>query len=172
MPAPRVRNAEIIAAMLTNFDRDPAPDALRISIVAVGTQGQPLAVDGYLRAELHGERRNVSDASPRFEVLERWTQSVDAADFIHGIATYCLPFRQTAPEWEVDIAPDAEVTVRLGAAGHGNYAAAAPVLLRRFNPLRDDLQQYHGTRFLPNEPYQRPLGPFGERAGLWQWWAQ
>lgn len=165
---PRVRNLEIIDAGLVNLDRDVEPDGLSVTIVAVGFDGAPVAVRGTLRAELHGERRSVEDPAPRFEELGRWTQRVRSEDFVEGVATYCLPFRSASPQWEFDIMPDAVLTVQLGASGHGNYAASAPVALRHFNPLRDELQQWEGTRFLPNEV----RGDFrGEReAGMWLWW--
>jgi hypothetical protein len=167
---PRVRNLEIVATGLVNLDRDVEPDGLSVTIVAVGFDGAPVAVRGTLRAELHGERRSVDDPAPVFEELGRWTQRVRSEDFVEGAATYCLPFRSVAPEWEFDVMPDAVLTVQLGASGHGNYSASAPVALRRFNPLRDELQQRLGTRFLPNEI----RGEFrGEQdAGMWLWWGR
>jgi hypothetical protein len=169
----RVRNLEVVGAGLVNLDRDVAPDGLSVSIVAVGYDGLPVAVRGNLRAELHGERRSVGDPAPRFDELGRWSQRVRSEDFVDGVATYCLPFRGTAPEWEFDIMPDAVLTVQLGATGHGNYSASAPVALRKFNPLRDDLQQWEGTRFLPNElGGWRPQAPLGGREGMWLWWGR
>jgi hypothetical protein len=169
----RVRNLEVVGAGLVNLDRDVAPDGLSVSIVAVGFDGLPVAVRGTLRAELHGERRSVGDPAPRFDELGRWTQRVRSEDFVDGVATYCLPFRGTAPEWEFDIMPDAVLTVQLGATGHGNYSGSAPVVLRKFNPLRDNLQQWEGTRFLPNEVQGwRPQAPFGRREGMWLWWGR
>ncbi|HEX6963193.1 MAG TPA: hypothetical protein VF175_15105 [Lacipirellula sp.] len=167
---PRVRNLDIIAAGLVNLDRDVEPDGLSVTIVAVGFDGAPVAVRGTLRAELHGERRSVDDPTPRFAELGRWTDRVQSEDFVEGAATYCLPFRSVAPQWEFDVMPDAVLTVQLGATGHGNYSASAPVVLRHFNPLRDELQQWRGTRFLPNEV----RGAFrGEQApGMWLWWGR
>jgi hypothetical protein len=167
---PRVRNLEIVAAGLVNLDRDVEPDGLAVTIVAVGFDGAPVAVRGSLRAELHGERRSVEDPAPRFEELGRWSERVRSEDFVEGAATYCLPFRSVAPEWEFDVVPDAVLTVQLSATGHGNYSASAPVALRHFNPLRDELQQWQGTRFLPNEV----RGEFrGEaRSGMWLWWGR
>jgi hypothetical protein len=127
-----------------------------------------------LRAELFGESGALSrDRQPEFGVLDRWSQRVRAEDFVDGVATYCLPFRRAAPEWQFDLLPDAVLTVQLGATGHGNFSATAPVVLREFNPLRDDLQQHRGTRFLPNEVQgRRPQDPFGAELGQWQWWAR
>ena len=163
----RVRNLNVVSACLVNLDRDVAPDGIEVSIVAVGDDGAPVAVRGSLRAELFGESGALSrERQPEFGVLDRWSERVRAEDFVDGVATYCLPFRRAAPEWQFDLLPDAVLTVQLGATGHGNFSATAPVVLREFNPLRDDLQQHRGTRFLPNEVQGwRPQDPFGAELG-------
>jgi hypothetical protein len=170
----RVRNLDVVSACLVNLDRDMAPDGIEVSIVAVGDDGAPVAVRGSLRAELFGESGALSrDRQPEFGVLDRWSERVRAEDFVDGVATYCLPFRRAAPEWQFDLLPDAVLTVQLGATGHGNFSATAPVVLREFNPLRDDLQQHRGTRFFPNEVQGwRPQDPFGAELGRWQWWGR
>ncbi len=170
----RVRNLDIVAACLVNLDRDVAPDGIEVSVVAVGDDGAPVAVRGSLRAELFGESGALTrERQPEFGVLDRWSERVRAEDFVDGVATYCLPFRRAAPEWQFDLLPDAVLTVQLGATGHGNFSATAPVVLREFNPLRDDLQQHSGTRFLPNEVEGwRPQDPFGAELGRWQWWGR
>jgi hypothetical protein len=168
----RVRNIEIVAAGLVNLDRDVEPDGIEVALVALGFDGLPVAVRGSFRAELHGERRSVGDPAPRIEELGRWTQRVQSEDFVDGVATYCLPFRTVSPEWEFDVLPDAVITVQLGATGHGNFSASAPLALRSFNPLRDDLQQWEATRFLPNETHGRDPRMLGWPAGLWQWWGR
>jgi hypothetical protein len=169
----RVRNLDVVSACLMNLDRDVAPDGIEVSIVAVG-DGAPVAVRGSLRAELFGESGAAGrERQPEFGVLDRWSERVRAEDFVDGVATYCLPFRRAAPEWQFDLLPDAVITVQLGATGHGNFSATAPVVLREFNPLRDDLQQHRGTRFLPNEVEGwRPQDPFGAEPGRWQWWGR
>jgi len=167
----RVCNLEIIGASLVNLDRDVEPDGIEVTIAAVGDDGEPLAVRGTLRAELYGERRPLEEPGPDFDELGRWTERVRPEDFIDGVATYELPFRATAPEWQFDLLPDAVLTVQLGAAGHGNFAASAPIVVRPFNPLRDDLQHDRGTRFLPTELRgSPPLGRFGPQHGRWLHW--
>jgi hypothetical protein len=170
----RVRNLNVVSACLVNLDRDVAPDGIEVSIAAVGDDGAPVAVRGSLRAELFGETGALSrERQPEFGVLDRWSERVRAEGFVDGVATYCLPFRRAAPEWQFDLLPDAVITVQLGATGHGNFSATAPVALREFNPLRDDLQQHRGTRFLPNEVQGwRPQDPFGAELGRWQWWGR
>jgi hypothetical protein len=167
----RVRNLEIVGAVLANLDRDVEPDGIEVTIAAVGDDGEPLAVRGTLRAELYGERRPLEEPGPDFDELARWSERVRPEDFIDGVATYELPFRTTAPEWEFDLLPDAVLTVQLGAAGHGNFAASTPIVVRPLNPLRDDLQHDRGTRFLPTELHgSPPLGRFGPQHGRWLHW--
>jgi hypothetical protein len=167
-----VRNIEIVDACLVNLDRDVEPDGLTVSIAAIGDDGTPLAVRGSLQARLFGERRPADSSIDVFEQLHDWTQPVAATDFVDGVATYELRFRKTAPEWEFDLLPDAVLDVRLGAFGHGNYAASSPVLVRAFNPLRDNLQLRGRTRFLPHELHGRnPSSTPQYRDGLWfNWW--
>jgi hypothetical protein len=164
---------EIVSAELVNLDRDVEPDGIEVSIAAVGERGLPLAVRGSFRATLVGERRPATSGEVQFGELGRWTQRVRPEDFVDGVATYDLRFRATAPEWEFDVAPDAILTVELGAAGHGHYAASAPVALRQFNPLRDQMQLYRDSRFAPAELHgPPPLGHFGPQHGRWQFWAR
>lgn len=170
---PRVRNIEILAVGLVNVDRDVEPDGLEVTIAAIGDDGRPMSVRGNLAAELTGERRSLERPEVEFNTLGRWSEPVRHSDFVEGATTYILPLRMTAPEWEFDLLPDAVLTVRLGAAGHGNFAASAPVLLREFSPLRDNLQQAWGTRFTPGElTGRRPLNRFGPQRGLWLHWTR
>jgi hypothetical protein len=170
--ARHVRNLEIVCAELVNLDRDVEPDGIEVSIAALGARGLPLAVRGSLRATLVGERRRATSSEIEFGELGRWTQRVRPEDFVDGVATYDLRFRATTPEWEFDIAPDAILTVELGATGHGHYAASAPVALRQINPLRDQMQLYRNSRFAPVELHGPPLGHFGPQHGRWQFWAR
>ena len=92
---------------------------------------------------------------------------------MEGVATYRLPFRTVAPEWEFDLLPDAVLSVTLGASGHGNFQAATPVVVRPFNVLRDNLQQWRGTRFLPQEaPGRAPVNRLTPVDGLWLHWTR
>ena len=171
--APRARCVEITSLGLVNLDRDAEPDGLEVCITAIGDDGLPMAVRGNLRATLSGERRRAETAGVEFSELGRWTQRVRSEDFVEGTATYQLPFRTVAPEWEFDLLPDAMLSIVLGASGHGNFHASAPLVVRPFNPLRDNLQQERGTRFLPHEaPGRPPLNGFGPEHGLWLHWTR
>lgn len=169
----RVRNVEILDARLVNLDRDVEPDGLQVTIAAIGEDGLPMAVRGNLTAQLAGEKRPAMVAGAYFDELDRWSERVEPEDFIDGLACYTFKFRRTAPEWQFDLLPDALLTVKLGAYGHGNFAASAPVVLRKLNPLRDNLQLLEGTRFLPQELHgRRPSDHFGPQNGLWLHWTR
>lgn len=169
----RVRNVEIIGAHLVNLDRDVEPDGLEVTIAAIGDDGLPLAVRGNVTAQLAGEQRPAMISAVDFGELDRWSERVEPEDFVDGAACFTFRFRRTAPEWQFDLLPDALLTVKLGAYGHGNFAASAPVVLRKLNPLRDDLQLLEGTRFLPQEIHGRnPSDRFGPQNGLWLHWTR
>jgi hypothetical protein len=169
----QVRNLEIVDACVVNFDRDVEPDGIEIFIAAVGDNGAPLAVAGSLTVALLGERRPARVSVVQFGELDRWTQPVAPGDFVDGVATYQLPFRRSAPEWQFDLLPDSIVTAQLGAFGHGNFAASKPVVIRPFNPLRDNLQLLEETRFLPGEWRGRKTrNTLAPENGLWLHWTR
>jgi hypothetical protein len=169
----QVRNLDIADACVVNFDRDVEPDGIEISIAAIGDNGAPLAVAGSLTVTLLGERRPARVSEVEFGELDRWTQPVAPDDFVDGVATYQLPFRRSAPEWQFDLLPDAILNAQLGAFGHGNYAASTPVVIRPFNPLRDNLQLLEETRFLPGEWRGRKTrNSLAPENGLWLHWTR
>jgi hypothetical protein len=168
---PRVRSVEIVQACLVNLDSDIEPDGLRVSIAAIDETGAAVAVRGNLTARLYGERRPPHFPDIEFALEDDWSMPVAESDFVEGVATYELPFRRTAPEWQFDLLPDALLDVRLGAHESGNFAASAPVMIRAFNPVRDDLQLFRGMRFLPREMRGTPAAGRAERSdALWMHW--
>lgn len=169
----RVRSVEIVDAYLVNLDRDVEADGLLVSIAAIDDAGAPVVVRGNFTARLYAERRPAHFTEVEFAVRDDWSQPVEASDFVEGLATYELRFRKTAPEWQFDLLPDAVLEVRLGAYREGNFAASAPVIIREFNPLRDNRQGFYGTRFLPRELHGRvPASNPMRRDGLWMHWAR
>lgn len=167
----RLRSLEIVDACLVNLDRDVEPDGLSVAIAAIGEDGQPIAIRGSLAARLFGESRPNDAPVVAFPELDRWTQPVAFRDFVNGVASYEFRFRGTAPEWQFHLLPDAVLELRLGAFGHGNYSASAPVVIRSFNPLRDHRQLRLNSRFMPRELQGRPpaSSPAGQD-GLWIHW--
>jgi hypothetical protein len=142
-----------VDAILVNLDRDVEPDGLQVAVVALNDQGEPLPVRGNLSARLWGQRsKSTRSLLPlKFEELQRWTQSVQREDFVDNVASYALRFRTVRPEFDFELWAGALLNVRLGIHGQGTYEASVPVIVRRFDPFRDSLQQYEGTRFLPGE---------------------
>jgi hypothetical protein len=170
---PRLQSVEIISLCLANLDRDSEADGIEVSIAAIGDDGLPMSVRGNLSVTLFGERRRAQTADVEFPELAKWNQRVRSEDFSDGVATYRLPFRTVAPEWEFDLLPDAVLSITLGASGHGNFQAAAPIVVRPFNVLRDNLQQWRGTRFLPGEaPGRAPVHRLTPVDGLWLHWTR
>jgi hypothetical protein len=142
-----------------------------VSIAALDDAGAPMAVRGNLTARLYGEHRPGSVRDVTFGTLDEWTQPVTAVDFASGVATYELRFRRTAPEWQFDLLPDALVEVSLLAFGEGRFSASAPVVIRAFNPLRDNQQLLLKSRFLPREHHGPPPSSMPmNRDGLWLHW--
>jgi hypothetical protein len=170
---PQVRNLELVNACVVNFDRDVEPDGLEVSIATIGDDGAAIAVAGSLRLQLLGERRPARVSLVEFGELDSWTQPVAPMDFVDGVATYELPFRRSAPEWQFDLLPDAILTAQLGVFGHGNYAASTPVTVRPLNPVRDNLQLLEETRFLPGELQgRRTRNRLAPENGLWLHWTR
>jgi hypothetical protein len=172
-PVRRVRTVEIVSACLANFDRDVEPDGLVVTIAALDDAGAPMAVRGNLTARLYGELRPGSVREVTFGTLDEWTQPVTAVDFASGVASYELRFRRTAPEWQFDLLPDTLMEVSLLAFGEGRFAASAPLVIRAFNPLRDNQQLLLKSRFLPGEHHGPPPSSMPmNRDGLWLHWTR
>ncbi len=149
--AAKVRSIDI-EAYLVNLDRDVEPDGLELVIAAVDENGLPVPVSGSLYARLWGERIQPHGSLVEYEDLQRWSKRVDKGDFdADGLATYRLRFRTVRPEFDVGLHADALVNVRLSVRGQGNYEVSVPVLIRKFNPVRDRLQLTRGGRFFPDE---------------------
>jgi hypothetical protein len=72
------------------------------------------------------------------------------------------------PEFDIELCTAANLNARLGVVGDGSFAATAPVVLREFNPYRDQLQLYEGTRFFPNELSRFPRPRFDGTPGIFR----
>ena len=140
-----------VEALLVNLDRDVEPDGLELLVAALDEHGVPVPVRGNLYVQLWGERIQPHGSLVDYEALQQWSQAVQPADFVDGVASYALRFRNVRPEFDFGLHSEAIVNVRLGAAGQGNFSASAPVVIRSFQPFRDRLQLYTGGRFLPDE---------------------
>lgn len=150
----RITSLEI-DAVLVNLDRDVEPDGFELAIAAVDATGRSVPVKGNLTIRLMGERNEHHSGRIRFEDMQQWTRPVAPEDFVDGVAGYVLPFRAVHPEFDFELRPDAQLNVRLGVFGSGNFAATVPVLLREFNPFRDRMQMFEGSRFFRDELSRR-----------------
>jgi len=152
---PRPRRAKIAAleidAILVNLDRDVEPDGFELVITALDRHGRSVPVRGTLSARLVGERDKEHLGGIRFDELQRWSRPVACADFEEGLASYRLRFRTVRPEFDWELIPYALLHVRLGVYGEGNFEASVPVMIRQFNPLRDQMQKYSRSRFFRGE---------------------
>ena len=146
----RVTNIQI-DAILVNLDRDVEPDGFEVYLSVFDQRGEPVEVRGNVYARLSGQRSELHGSPLQFQELERWNSRVKRVDFVNGVATFPLRFRRVRPEFDFKLWPDALLNVRMGIPGQGNYEATVPVNLRHFNPFRDRLQVYEGSRFLPGE---------------------
>jgi len=151
----RPKRARIVAleidAVLVNLDRDVEPDGFELVIAAIDVHGQAVPVRGNISARLVGERDEQHSGRIRFEELQHWSQPVAPKDFLDGMASYALRFQTVRPEFDWELIPFALLNVRLGVYGEGNFEASVPIMIRQFNPFRDQLQKYARSRFLRNE---------------------
>ena len=141
-----------------NWDADAAWDGVVVRVRPVDRWGRLVQVPGSLQATLlgdvghffgHGAR--VSESEPIREI-GRWTRSLRASAFDEEGIVVRLEFQSYHPEpasasdpgW--GIGPDGELHVRMVVPGHGVFQADAPVRLRRFSPLRDQMLLRSATR--------------------------
>lgn len=149
-PAGRITNLEI-DALLVNVNRDVAANGFELMIATVDEFGNNVAVNGDLYVRLMVERDDHHTGRIRFEDIQQWSLPVSPHDFVDGLAAYILPFRQLAPELDDELCTSAQLNARLGVVGEGNFTATVPVVLREFNPYRDRLQMFEGSRFFRDE---------------------
>jgi hypothetical protein len=163
----RVTSLEINAD-LVNLDRTVEPDGYELVIAAVDESGQNIPVRGELYVRLMGERDVHHTGRILFQDLQRWSLPVVPHDFEGGVAAYVLPFRDVEPEFDDELCTSGQINVRLGVVGDGDFAATVPVVLREFNPYRDRLQMFQGSRFFRDELSKRVLHDDYHQPGIYQ----
>lgn len=146
----RITNLEI-DALLVNVNRDVTANGFELMIATVDEFGNNVPVKGDLYVRLMVERDVHHTGRILFEDIQQWSLPVSPHDFVDGVAAYILPFRQLAPELDDELCTSAQLNARLGVYGEGNFAATVPVVLREFNPYRDRLQMFEGSRFFRDE---------------------
>jgi hypothetical protein len=147
---PSITNIEI-EATLANLDRTVESDGLLVAIAALDEFRQAHAVRGSLTARLVVERLNYHTGEVSFEEFGRWTKSVSARDFHEGSAEFSLRFRRYSPEFDWELCTAALLNVRLGVHGEGNFEASIPIAIQEFNPIRDEMRNWRGSRFFRDE---------------------
>ncbi len=144
-----------IAARLANLDRTVEPDGIVLAVFPIDTHGQLTPVCGSLSVRLVGELVDQHTGLVTFKELERWNAQIVESMFLDEGAVVRLRFRHTQPEFDLALCTSALLNVRLGVTGAGNFEASIPVELRTFNPFREQLQYYDGSRFFTNELTRR-----------------
>ncbi len=171
---PRVRTMEIVPT-LANWDRDAEPDGVEVRINPLTSEGQVAAINGIVTVRLVGRRLGTSErlesrgsmgfwtdgastreymprrGNARYQELGRWSERLQATDATNSGYVLRLPFRNVHPEHDLDVALDGQIDAHLSVTGQGVYDATSPIQLRRFSPLREELQLYRGTRLFPDE---------------------
>jgi len=175
VPNPKIVSLEI-RAKLANWDRDLEPDGLELRVSPLTAEGNSTAVDGLITIGLMGRRLGTSERlepqsrfgfhsnggspreysprgqSARYVELGRWSERLKKAEGQPaGYHLLRLPFRTVQPEYDLDVALDGQLDVRLNLKGQQIQTASTPVQLRQFSPFREELQLNRGTRFFPDE---------------------
>ena len=164
---PRVASIDA-EARLANLDFTAERDGFELALAVVDEAGQEVPVRGSLLVRLQGEKNMHHTGRIRVENLQQWNLSVEPHDFVDGVALYPLPFREIGIQFDDQIRPDAQLYVRLGVFGQGNYSATVPVPLWDFNPFKDRLQMFDGSRFFPNERTHHTRQQLNNTPGIYQ----
>ncbi len=149
--APRVR-ALAIDAVVANWDADVEVDGLLIHVYPLDATGTVVPARGMLEVDLTAERLGLVRRPNPFVGLGRWMRRVRPEDFGGYGAVYRLPFQSVHPEFDPAIVSHGVVHARLSVPGQGTFdATEGTVRIRPLSPIRNQLQQVTGSRFLPQE---------------------
>jgi len=168
LPEPLLERAEIAPARVTsiafdarlaNWDGDVETEGLWIDLVPLNGEGYLAHAGGTVQVELFASQRRDFSAAPlaggdTLELVERWTRSVEPADFTTRGVRLKLPFGAVHPEFDQKWLAHyyGLVHVRFAAGGHGVFESSQDGLrIRPYAPLRDRLELQEGRRFLPTE---------------------
>ncbi|MCA9262496.1 MAG: hypothetical protein KDA60_01560 [Planctomycetales bacterium] len=141
-----------LVAVVADWDADVEMDGLEILVIPRDERGNVAKFDGTLRLRLVG-RRFRRRPYPEFAELEVTSIRLTKSDFDTTRQGYVvrMPFSRANPEFDTSLSPEALLSVRLNARGHGLVETSIPVWIRQFSPLRDQLQRETGTRFFSRE---------------------
>jgi len=153
---PRVTSVSF-DARLANWDADVETDGLILDVVPISADGYATPTGGTVEIELFAPQKRVFQDAPKsggatLERVERWTRTVDLADFGPSGARLKLPFGAVHPEFDLDWIGVGLVHVRLVVPGEGVFDDSVDGLrIRPYAPLRDRLEMNTGHRFVPTE---------------------
>lgn len=131
-------------ADIANWDRDAESDGVALRVLPLGIDGRVLAIDGVISVELIGrEFVNGRDNQEGFPTLGQWSQRVRSTDFRgYEGAVYRLPLTRRL-DHDQTVLSIGMVHVQLNVTGQGHFEADAPIRLKSYNPIRDQLDQHH-----------------------------
>jgi len=135
-----------VEARVANWDQDAATDGVEICLFPRNTFGEVVPVSGQITATLFARKRLADDDPNAFPQLGRWSLQADTNDFGSSGAVYRLPFRGPHPDEEALLEPYGLVEVSCYVFGQGRVTSDAAVSLRRFNPVRLDMQRHAADR--------------------------
>ncbi|MBC8356157.1 MAG: hypothetical protein H8E66_29625 [Planctomycetes bacterium] len=143
--ATRVASLDV-EARVANWDQDAAIDGVEIRVFPRNTFGEIIPVSGQVTAQLLARNQLPAHDRNAFPKLGRWSIRADTSDFGAYGALYRLPFRGKHPDEEFSLEPHGLVEVSFYVHGQGRFASDATILLRRFNPIRRDIQRHATDR--------------------------
>ena len=154
-PLPPVSSLHVEASV-AKWNGGADNDGVLLRVFPLDAQGNIVPVDGTLEVELNGQQAATQTQGNPFPQLARWGQQVDARDVGANGATYRLPFQAWSPDVHLQLSSSGSVHARLSVAGQGVFDdTATMVRVRPYSSTRDRIQQFHGSRFFPQERMTR-----------------
>lgn len=151
IPSPRVAHINV-DAYLANWDGDVEADGVMVYVTPVDRDGNYVAVNGTLVAELFGERPRTRPEGEKFPRLGRWSRTVTPDVFGPQGAVFKLSFQAVHPDFDLRLTPYGLLHARLNVPGSGTFETSVPMLrIRQYSAYRDALQMHRGKRYLPVE---------------------
>lgn len=135
-----------VEARVANWDQDAATDGIEIRVFPRNTFGEIVPVQGQITATLIARNQLPARDPEAFPQVGRWSLLADSNDFSSYGAVYRLPFREKHPDEEFSLEPHGLVEVSFYVFGQGRFQSDATVYLRRFNPIRRDMQRHAADR--------------------------
>jgi hypothetical protein len=127
-------------------------DGIILDVLPLDGDGCLTIAEGTLEVDLFGDQSGSPTRGQDYHLLGHWVVKLEASQITPNGARFRLPFQAVSPDFRNDLSPYALVHVRLTAPGQGMFdATTGAIRLRRYNGLRDRLQQTTGSRFFPNE---------------------